>query len=67
MHRPFRRAGADDADLGSIVATIVAALAETLPIELDDNITVPATAAATLWFAKHLDWASGLEGLRPTS
>ena len=49
----------------SIVATIVAALAETLPIELDDNITVPATAAATLWFANHLDWASGLEGLAP--
>jgi uncharacterized protein (TIGR00297 family) len=49
----------------SIAATIVAALAETLPIELDDNVTVPAIAAATLWFANHLDWASGLDGLAP--
>lgn len=50
---------------GSIAAAVVAALAETLPIELDDNVTVPATAAATLWFAHHLDWTSGLGGLVP--
>ncbi len=32
-----------------LVAAIVAALAETMPIELDDNITVPVAAGATLW------------------
>jgi len=32
-----------------VVAAVVAALVETVPIRLDDNVTVPAIAAATLW------------------
>jgi uncharacterized protein (TIGR00297 family) len=32
------------------VAAIVAAAVETIPIRLDDNISVPAVASATLWF-----------------
>jgi len=34
-----------------IVAAVIAALVETLPVRLDDNISVPATAAAVLWIA----------------
>lgn len=34
-----------------IVAAIVAALVETIPVGLDDNISVPASAAATLWMS----------------
>ncbi|MGH9313929.1 MAG: DUF92 domain-containing protein, partial [Vicinamibacterales bacterium] len=34
-----------------IAAAIVAALVETIPVRLDDNISVPASAAATLWMA----------------
>jgi uncharacterized protein (TIGR00297 family) len=33
-----------------LVAAIVAAAVETIPIRLDDNISVPAVASATLWF-----------------
>ena len=33
------------------LAVIVAAFVETIPIRLDDNISVPAVASATLWFA----------------
>jgi len=32
-----------------IAAALVAALVETLPVRLDDNLSVPAAAAATLW------------------
>jgi uncharacterized protein (TIGR00297 family) len=32
-----------------VLATIAAAAVETVPIRLDDNISVPATAAAVLW------------------
>jgi uncharacterized membrane protein len=32
-----------------VTAAIVAALVETIPVRLDDNISVPASAAATLW------------------
>jgi uncharacterized protein (TIGR00297 family) len=32
-----------------LVAAVVAALVETLPVRLDDNISVPATAGAVLW------------------
>lgn len=32
-----------------LVATLAAAAVETVPIRLDDNISVPATAAAVLW------------------
>jgi uncharacterized protein (TIGR00297 family) len=34
-----------------IAAAVVAAFAETLPVRLDDNLSVPAAAAATLWMA----------------
>jgi uncharacterized protein (TIGR00297 family) len=34
-----------------VVAAIVAALVETLPIRLDDNLSVPAAAGAVLWGA----------------
>jgi uncharacterized protein (TIGR00297 family) len=33
------------------VAAVIAAAVETIPIRLDDNISVPAIASATLWFA----------------
>jgi len=33
------------------IAALAAGLAETVPITLDDNITVPASAGAVLWFA----------------
>ena len=33
-----------------IAAAVVAAFVETIPIKLDDNISVPATAAAVIWF-----------------
>ena len=32
-----------------LVAALVAALVETIPVKLDDNISVPASAAAALW------------------
>jgi uncharacterized protein (TIGR00297 family) len=38
-----------------LAATIVAALVETLPIGLDDNLLVPAAAGITLWFASQID------------
>ena len=34
-----------------IIAAVVAALVETIPVGLDDNISVPTTAAAVLWLA----------------
>jgi uncharacterized protein (TIGR00297 family) len=34
-----------------LVAAIVAALVETIPVRLDDNLSVPASAAAVLWAA----------------
>jgi uncharacterized protein (TIGR00297 family) len=34
---------------GPIVAAIVAALVETIPVRLDDNVSVPASAALVLW------------------
>jgi uncharacterized protein (TIGR00297 family) len=37
-----------------VVAAAVAAWVESIPIELDDNISVPAAAAAVLWFAGHV-------------
>lgn len=33
------------------IAAVVAAAVETIPIRLDDNISVPASAAGVLWFA----------------
>jgi uncharacterized protein (TIGR00297 family) len=35
----------------AVAAAIVAAFVETIPVRLDDNISVPASAAATLWIA----------------
>jgi uncharacterized protein (TIGR00297 family) len=35
--------------LAPVMAAVTAAVVETLPIRLDDNITVPASAAAILW------------------
>lgn len=39
-----------------VVAAVVAAFVETMPIGLDDNVSVPLAAAATLWFASQLNW-----------
>lgn len=36
---------------GPLVAALAAAIVETIPIRLDDNLTVPATAGAVLWLA----------------
>ncbi len=38
-----------------LAATIVAALVETFPIGLDDNLSVPAAAGITLWFASQIN------------
>lgn len=38
-----------------LAAAVAAAAAETLPVRLDDNITVPAAAAAVLWSASLLN------------
>jgi uncharacterized protein (TIGR00297 family) len=45
--------------LAPVVAAGLAALAETLPIELDDNITVPAVAGASLWGLSLIDPIAG--------
>src|SRR5262249_49931526 len=37
--------------LGPSAAAIFSALIESVPVRLDDNISIPATAAAVLWFA----------------
>ena len=51
--------------LGPVVAAVVAAFVETIPVRLDDNISVPATAAAVLWLGSigsaavlHDEWPS---------
>jgi uncharacterized protein (TIGR00297 family) len=41
-----------------LVAAIVAAFVETIPVRLDDNISVPAAAAAGLWTARLMDRAA---------
>jgi uncharacterized protein (TIGR00297 family) len=41
-----------------LTAAIVAAFVETIPVRLDDNISVPATAAAVLWLASLMDATS---------
>jgi uncharacterized protein (TIGR00297 family) len=38
-----------------LVAAVVAAFVETIPVRLDDNISVPAAAAAVLWLAGLMD------------
>jgi uncharacterized membrane protein len=62
-----------------VAAAAIAGLVETIPVRLDDNISVPATAAAVMWMASeisgnaiaasreevafHLPWAIGINGL----
>jgi uncharacterized protein (TIGR00297 family) len=47
-----------------IVAAIIAALVETIPVRLDDNISVPFAAGLTLWFASLVSFdARDLSGL----
>jgi len=41
-----------------LVAAVAAAFAETVPVRLDDNITVPATAGGVLWVACLMDAAA---------
>jgi uncharacterized protein (TIGR00297 family) len=41
--------------LAPVVAAVVAAFVETIPIKLDDNLTVPAAAASVLWIAAQVD------------
>jgi uncharacterized protein (TIGR00297 family) len=43
---------------GTLAAAVVAAFVETLPVRLDDNLSVPAAAAATMWIASLMDRAS---------
>jgi uncharacterized protein (TIGR00297 family) len=40
------------------LAAVAAALVETLPVRLDDNISVPFTAAAALWYASLMTTAA---------
>ena len=49
--------------LAPLAAAIVAGFVETMPIELDDNISVPAAAAAVLWCASQVDRPPDLPGL----
>jgi len=37
--------------IAPLVAAVIAAMVETLPVRLDDNISAPMTAAAVLWYA----------------
>jgi len=46
-----------------LAAAVLAALVETIPVRLDDNVSVPATAAAVLWIAS-LMTAESLAGSR---
>jgi uncharacterized protein (TIGR00297 family) len=41
-----------------LAAAVVAAMVETIPVRLDDNISVPAAAAGVLWAASLMDAAS---------
>jgi len=48
------------------VAAFVAALVETIPIRLDDNLSVPGSAAAVLWALSQVD-AARVEVLAPAA
>jgi uncharacterized protein (TIGR00297 family) len=39
---------------GPIIATVIAAFVETLPLKLDDNLSVPAAAGTVMWIAAHV-------------
>jgi uncharacterized protein (TIGR00297 family) len=41
--------------MAPVAATVIAAIVETLPLGIDDNVSVPAAAGAVLWIAAHLD------------
>jgi uncharacterized protein (TIGR00297 family) len=49
--------------MAAVIAAIVAGFAETLPIGLDDNLTVPAVAGSTLWFLSLLNWLGPADSL----
>ncbi len=49
--------------LAPVAAAIVASLVETIPVRLDDNLSVPASAAAVLWAASLITGA-GLSAAR---
>jgi uncharacterized protein (TIGR00297 family) len=44
--------------IAPLVAAVVAGLVETVPVRLDDNVSVPATAAAVLWIGSLMTTAS---------
>lgn len=46
-----------------IVAAVLAAFVETILIRLDDNISVPATAGAVMWFAHQFNRAAPVDTL----
>jgi uncharacterized protein (TIGR00297 family) len=46
-----------------VAAAIAAGLAETMPIELDDNVSVPAAAGAVLWYLAQLNWMPAADAL----
>jgi uncharacterized protein (TIGR00297 family) len=41
--------------VGSVLAAVLAAWVESLPLPINDNLTVPATAAAVLWLTGFID------------
>jgi uncharacterized protein (TIGR00297 family) len=49
--------------VAAAMAAVIAGFAETLPIGLDDNLTVPAAAGSTLWFLSLLNWIGPLDTL----
>ena len=49
--------------IAAAIAAVVGGFAETLPIGLDDNLTVPAVAGATLGFLATLNWLGPLDSL----
>ncbi len=46
-----------------VLAAIVAGLVETLPIGVDDNLSVPASAGAVLWFVAQFNWVGPANNL----
>jgi uncharacterized protein (TIGR00297 family) len=46
-----------------VAAACIAGLVETLPIELDDNISVPVTAGSVLWFLSQLNWVGSVDAV----
>ena len=48
------------ANLAPLAAAVVAALVETIPVRLDDNVSVPAAAAGVLWLASLMTRASAV-------